>query len=98
MSSFRGEQYRCNKTALAPDTAKTSEQEQDLVITFVGFIKDGPEAEKLEGVCGTGYTRNVLNCDVYNGLLSWNVIQLTFEICMYGYGKPLQTFSYLRRI
>jgi hypothetical protein len=82
----------CNNTALKPDTAKTSKQEQDLVITFGGFIKDGPETEKLEGVCGTDYTRNVLNCDIYNGLLSWNVTELTFEIVWSPYNDETKRF------
>jgi len=82
----------CSNNTLTPETTNTSKQEEDLVITFGGFLKDGPKTEKLEGVCGTDYTRNVLNCDIYNGLLSWNVTELTFEIVWSPYNEETKRF------
>lgn len=59
---------------------KDKQAEQDLRITFGGFVEDHPEGGKLEGVCGTDYTRNVLNCDIYNGLLGWTVTEFTIVV------------------
>lgn len=83
----------CNNATPTPETAaKASKREEDLVITFGGFLKDGPESEKLDGVCGTDLTRNELNCDIYNGLLSWNITEVTFEITWSPYQDEEKRF------
>jgi hypothetical protein len=60
--------------------------EQDLRITFGGFVENHPEGGKLGGVCGTDDTRNVLNCDIYNGLLDWTVTEITLLVTWSPYG------------
>ncbi len=73
-----------------PSSQKPTPQpdaEQDLVLTFGGFMQGGDERQKLEGVCGTDETRNVLNCDIYNGLEGWTVTELTFLITWTPYGE-----------
>jgi hypothetical protein len=68
--------------------------EQDLVLTFGGFLQGGDERQKLEGVCGTDQTRNVLSCDIYNGLQGWTVTELTFVITWTPYEeKNKRTFA-----
>lgn len=72
--------------AKSPTPAPTPrvEPEQDLTITYGGFISGGPEDQLLNGVCGTDATRNVVNCDVHNGLMNWNVTEVTFQIIVTG--------------
>jgi hypothetical protein len=60
------------------------EPNHDLKITFGGFIQNGPEDQLLNGVCGTEATRNVLNCDVHNGLVDWNIREVTFQVIPTG--------------
>jgi hypothetical protein len=57
-----------------------SKADQELPITFGGFLKDGPEAETLNGVCGTDTTRNVLNCDIHNGIPAWTITEITLAV------------------
>lgn len=54
--------------------------EQILPLTFGGFLKDGPEAEQVSGVCGPDETRNLLNCDIYNGLPEWIITAVTLRV------------------
>ena len=54
--------------------------EQDLKITYGGFMQNGPEDQLLDGVCGTDVTRNTVNCDIHNGLMGWNVTEITFQV------------------
>jgi hypothetical protein len=82
----------CSGAAPPSETIKPIKQEQDLVITVGGFLKDGPESEKLEGVCGTDHTRNVLNCDIYNGLPNWNVTEVTLEVAWLPYQDENKRF------
>lgn len=58
--------------------------DQDLKITYGGFKQDGPQDQLLDGVCGTDVTRNNLDCDVHNGLIDWNVTEVTFQIIRTG--------------
>jgi len=60
------------------------EPEQDLKITYGGFIQNGPQDQLLDGVCGTDVTRNNVNCDIHNGLVGWNVTEVTFQIIRIG--------------
>jgi hypothetical protein len=53
---------------------------QDLRITLGGFVENHPEGGILKGVCGTDDTRNVLNCDIHNGLLNWTVTEITIGV------------------
>jgi hypothetical protein len=74
-----------NQTAPAPH--ESVKQEQPLPLTFGGFLKDGPEAERVGGVCGTDYTRNLLNCDIYNGLPGWIITEITLVVTWAPYEK-----------
>ena len=47
--------------------------EQDLRITFGGFLDGGDEKQKIEGTCSIDDTRSVLTCDIYNGLPKWQI-------------------------
>jgi hypothetical protein len=60
------------------------EPEQDLKITYGGFIQNGPQDQLLDGVCGTDVTRNNVDCDVHNGLMGWNVTEVTFQVIRIG--------------
>lgn len=64
----------------ASSLAQDKKAEQDLRITFGGFVENHPERGELGGVCGTDNTRNVLNCDIYNGLLDWTVTEITLVV------------------
>jgi hypothetical protein len=64
----------------ASPLAQDKKAEQDLRITFGGFVENHPEGGQLGGVCGTDTTRNVLNCDIYNGLLEWTVTEITLAV------------------
>src|SRR5712664_1117059 len=52
----------------APTQSGSAKREQELPLTFGGFLKGGPEDERLDGVCGPDPSRNVVECDIYNGL------------------------------
>jgi hypothetical protein len=71
----------------APTPHESLTQEQVLPLTFGGFLKDGPEAEQVQGVCGTDDTRNLLNCDIYNGLPGWTITEVTLVITWSPYEK-----------
>ena len=47
-------------------------------------MRDGPEDQLLDGVCGTNATRNVLECDVHNGLMGWYVTEITVQVMRTG--------------
>ena len=47
--------------------------EQDLRITFGGFLDGGDENQKIEGTCSIDDARSVLTCDIYNGLPKWQI-------------------------
>jgi hypothetical protein len=53
---------------------------QDLHITSGGFIENHTERGTLNGVCESDATRNVLNCDIHNGLLDWTVTEITIGV------------------
>lgn len=57
-----------------------SEAEEDLPITFGGFIQNGPEDQKVDGQCKPNFARDLLSCDIHNGLIPWNITELTFQI------------------
>jgi hypothetical protein len=63
-----------------PVESSSPKPEQELAITFGGFIKDGPENELLDGQCGENVTRDVLECDIHNGLMKWNITEITFQV------------------
>lgn len=77
--------FGCQDVTKTPKKPKDSPQEQDLRITLGGFIENHPERGALGGVCGTDTTRNVLNCDIYNGLLDWAVTEITLVVTWLPY-------------
>ena len=66
-----------NTSAPAHENAKL---EQVLPLTLGGFLKDGPETEKIQGICETNDTRDLLNCDIYNGLPGWIISEVTLVV------------------
>ena len=72
--------FGCQDVTKTSEKPKDSAQQQDLRITLGGFIENHPERGVLGGVCGTDTTRNVLNCDIYNGLLDWTVTEITLMV------------------
>jgi len=66
------------------DPAPKGTPEQDLRITYGGFVQNGPQDQILDGVCGTDVTRNNVTCDIHNGLEGWNVTEVTFQIIRTG--------------
>ncbi len=75
----------CEEVA-KPPSAQTPKEipEQDLKITYGGFVQNGSQDQLLAGVCGTDATRNNVDCDVHNGLIDWNVTEVTFQIVPHG--------------
>jgi hypothetical protein len=68
-------------------TDQEAKREQALPLTFGGFLKDGPEADRVSGVCGTDDTRDLLTCDLYNGLPEWTITEITLVVTLSPYGK-----------
>lgn len=58
--------------------------EQNLTITLGGFIENGPEDQLLDGQCRPNLTRDVLQCDIHNGLIPWNITEITFQVIRTG--------------
>jgi hypothetical protein len=61
--------------------------EQDLRITFGGFLEGGNENQKIEGTCSTDDTRSVLTCDIYNGLPKWQITALIIRVTWAPYSQ-----------
>jgi hypothetical protein len=76
----------CQHPSASPPRSEISD-EQVLPITFGGFLKDGPENETLNGVCGTDISRNLLNCDIYNGFPAWTITEVTLAVSWAPYGN-----------
>lgn len=74
----------CDENTSPPAATPKEVSEQDLKITYGGFMHDGPEDQLLDGVCGTDTTRNTVNCDVHNGLMGWSVTEITFQVIRTG--------------
>jgi hypothetical protein len=72
-------------TQTSPKT-KEEPREQDLRLTYGGFIYGGPQDQKLDGICGPDWTRNALECDIYNGLPNWKVTEITLRVAWDPYG------------
>ena len=72
--------FGCQATPISEKPKVAPPKEQELPITVGGFIENHPERGTLNGVCGTDVTRNVLNCDIYNGLLDWTVTEITLGV------------------
>jgi hypothetical protein len=70
----------CKATRASIEIKANSQQEQDLPITYGGFLQDGPENEVLDGVCAPGDDRSVLVCDVHNGFVQWTLTEITFKV------------------
>lgn len=58
--------------------------EQDLNITFGGFMQNGLQDQLLDGHCASDTTRNVLKCDIHNGLMGWRITEVTFQVIRAG--------------
>ena len=69
----------CEEGKSPSDPTPKEPAEQDLKITYGGFVQNGPEDQLLNGVCGAGATRNVVNCDIHNGLMDWNITEIYFS-------------------
>jgi hypothetical protein len=69
----------------APASHEEPKREQVLPLMLGGWLKGGPEAEMVDGVCGTDYTRNVLICDIYNGLPGWTLSEVTLSVAWSPY-------------
>jgi hypothetical protein len=50
-------------------------------------MQGGDEHQKIDGVCGTDETRNVLNCDIHNGLQDWRVTELVIRVTWAPYSE-----------
>jgi len=74
--------FGCSREAPIPPPSPI---EQDIKITVGGFLQGGNEQQKIDGVCDTDDTRNVLNCDIYNGLPNWRVTELVIKLAWAPY-------------
>jgi len=71
--------------------------EQDLAITFGGFIQSGPRDEVLDGQCSRNATRDSLQCDMHNGFMKWNITEITFQVIRTG-DREDEHYYYRQRI
>jgi len=69
----------------APATHENVKPELVLPLTLGGFLKDGPEYERLGGVCAPDDARTLLNCDIYNGLPGWTITEVTLFVSWLPY-------------
>ena len=67
-------------TTAGNDGNKSEKREEVLPMTLGGFLQNGPKEEQLRGVCEADETRNLLNCDMYNGLRGWTISELTIAV------------------
>ena len=65
---------------------KESSQAQKLPITLGGFVENHPERGELGGTCTPDGNRDILNCDVYNGLMDWVLTEITIAVTWSPYG------------
>jgi hypothetical protein len=70
----------CAIAALGLGRSRRMPIEQDLQITFGGFMKGGGENEKIEGTRRSIEAGNVLDCDIYNGLPRWRVTEIVIRV------------------
>ncbi len=76
--------------------AKEKYVDQDLHITFGGFVEKHPEGGKLGGVCGPDIKRDVLTCDIYNGLLDWTVTEIILAVTWSPYSDDDKRYYRVR--
>jgi hypothetical protein len=74
-------------TPQSPEKPKESPKAQDLTITLGGFIENHPEGGSLGGTCVPDVMRNVLKCDVYNGLQDWTLTEITLVVTWLPYNQ-----------
>ncbi|HLK34687.1 MAG TPA: hypothetical protein VKT29_16450 [Terriglobales bacterium] len=75
----------CDETkSPASNPISKPQVEQNLPITLGGFIQNGPEGQLLDGQCRPNLTRDVLQCDIHNGLVPWNITEITLQIIRTG--------------
>jgi hypothetical protein len=61
------------------------QSDQQLPLTLGGFVLGGAENERVQGVCYLGTGREVLECDMYNGLTKWTLTELTIVVTWFPY-------------
>ncbi|MBZ5682236.1 MAG: hypothetical protein LAO24_19255 [Acidobacteriia bacterium] len=74
----------CTDGAPSAESSPKAKPEQDLAITFGGFVQNGPEDQLLDGQCQANLTRDVLQCDMHNGLMKWNITEIAFQVIRTG--------------
>jgi len=74
----------CDETAPSRDVKPTEKPEQELQITFGGFIQNGPQDQLLDGTCTSDVMRILLECDIHNGLADWDITEVTFQVLRSG--------------
>lgn len=70
----------CVEDTPHPESSPKSKPEQELTITYGGFIQNGPQDQLLDGQCRTNLTRDRLQCDIHNGFMRWNITEITFQV------------------
>ena len=88
----------CTDSAPSAESNPKPNPEQDLVITFGGFLQNGPEDQLLDGQCQANPAKDVLQCDMHNGLMKWNITEITFQVIRTGdredeHRRPNEPFS-----
>jgi hypothetical protein len=66
--------------------------DQELSLTFGGFLSDGPEDQTVDGVCKLDAGRTVLDCDIHNGLPSWALTEITTVVVWFPYHNENKQF------
>jgi hypothetical protein len=74
----------CNESTPSRDQPHTQQSEQSLAITLGGFVQNGPQDQLIDGQCTPDTTRTVLECDMHNGLMDWNITEVTFQVISTG--------------
>ena len=77
----------CQAAQVSEKPKDSQAKDQELQITAGGFIENHPERGALQGVCVVDQNGNVLNCDIYNGLLDWTVTEITLGVTWFPYNE-----------
>ena len=75
----------CQASQVSEAPKQAPAKDQDLRLTAGGFIEDHPEGGAVNGVCTSETNHDVLDCDIYNGLVDWTVTEITLGVTWFPY-------------
>ncbi len=79
--------------------ARESKVEQEIRLTFGGWVDGKAQDEKLDGVCVPESTRSILECDIYNGLPNWTITEVIVRVAWSPYiDENVRSFKVITNI